>query len=51
MGRPPKPGARRINVSVRLSAEELRDFKREAKRAGMPLGAWLIEPRRQTRES
>ena len=47
MGRPSKGDeARIISVAVKLSATELTAFRERAKAAGMPLSAWVVQPRR-----
>jgi hypothetical protein len=47
MGRPSKgKDARSIPVMVKLSLNERIVFERAAKVAGMKLGPWLIQPRR-----
>jgi hypothetical protein len=47
-GRPSKgDDARTIPVMVKVSANELREWRRAAKEAGMSLSAWLLAPRRK----
>ena len=47
-GRPPLGrNARRILVVTRITANELRDWRKAAKKAGLSLGSWLLLPRRQ----
>jgi predicted DNA binding CopG/RHH family protein len=46
----PKPkgaDAKTTVIAVKLSQRELAAFKKAAKRDGMPLSPWLIEPRRK----
>lgn len=38
--------ARKFNLCIRLSAEEMTDWKRAANAEGMALGAWIAAPRR-----
>jgi hypothetical protein len=47
MGRPPKgKDARSIPAMVKLSYNERSAFEKAAKAAGMKLGPWLVQPRR-----
>jgi hypothetical protein len=47
MGRPSKgKEARVISIAVKLSAIERAAFRKLAKAAGMPLSAWILQPRR-----
>jgi len=47
MGRPPKPGAKKIFVGLRVTEEELARLHRGAKAAGMSLGGFIMAPHRK----
>ncbi|MGD0092637.1 MAG: hypothetical protein ABSE73_22215 [Planctomycetota bacterium] len=48
IGRPSKGDkAKIIAVMVKVSKRELRQFRAAAKKAGQPLGPWLIQHRRE----
>jgi hypothetical protein len=46
-GRPRKPGALRYIINMKVSARELREWKRAAKAEGLSLSAWVLAPRRK----
>ena len=47
MGRPPLGRDAHTHVlAVKLSENELAAFRKSAKAAGMPLSAWIVQPRR-----
>ena len=51
MGRPPKgKDARSLLVLLRISANEKADWVKKAKAAGMGLGPWIAQPRRDETE-
>jgi len=45
--KPKGPDAKTTVIAVKLSQRELAAFRAAAKRDGMPLSPWLIEPRRK----
>jgi hypothetical protein len=47
MGRPRKPDALRRIIAMKVSAAELRDWKKAAKAKGLSLSAFILAPHRK----
>ena len=49
MGRPRKPDAYRVMVSLKVSGRERRELGKAAKAAGLSLSAYIMAPHRKGR--